>query len=76
MYYGEGYMMGMHGFWWLFWALAVVAGIVLFWGSGRPSQSSARPRETALELLRRRLAGGEITPQDYETRKALLDRDG
>jgi uncharacterized membrane protein len=26
-------------------------------------------------MLRRRLAAGEITPQEYEDRKALLDRD-
>jgi putative membrane protein len=76
MHYGDGYMMGIHGFWWIFWLLVVAVGLGLFWGWGRSGRGSARPRETAQELLRRRLASGEITPQDYEARKALLDRDG
>jgi putative membrane protein len=76
MHYGDGYMMGMHGFWWLFWLLAVAVALGLFWSWGRSGRGRARPRETAQELLRRRLASGEITPQDYEARKALLDRDG
>ena len=33
------------------------------------------PRETPHEVLRRRLAAGEITTDEYEQRKALLGRD-
>ena len=39
------------------------------------SRRGDHPRETPHEVLRRRLANGEITPQEYEGRKALLDRD-
>ena len=70
-------MGGMHGWWWLF--LLLVIGAVLFYGWGRPGRRGDRPRETQdetpHEVLRRRLASGEITPQQYEERKALLDRD-
>lgn len=74
MFYDGGYTMGgMHGLWWLFWI--ILLGVLLFYGWGRPSQSRRGPRETPHEVLRRRLANGEVTPQQYEERKALLDRD-
>lgn len=72
MFY-DGGMLGMHGWWWFFWLL-VVAG-VLFYGWGRPGRRRDHPREAPHEVLRRRLANGEITPQQYEERKVLLDRD-
>lgn len=73
MFYGRGYMGGMHGFWWLFWL--TVIGVALFNGWGRRGGCSDHPRETPHEVLRRRLANEEITPQEHEERKALLDRD-
>ena len=33
------------------------------------------PQDKTLELLRRRLASGAITAQQYEEHKTLLDRD-
>ncbi len=74
MFYDGGYYMGgMHGLWWLFW-LALI-GVLVFYGWGRPSEQRRRPRETPHEALRRRLANGEITPEQYEEREALLGRD-
>jgi putative membrane protein len=78
MMYDGGYMMGgMHGLWWLFWL--VLLGVFVFGGWGRSgdrwNRSHETPRETPHELLHRRLAGGDITPAEYEERKALLDRD-
>jgi putative membrane protein len=78
MYYEGGYFMGgMHWLWWLFWVGLI--GVILFYGWGRPSEQRRRshetPRETPHEVLHRRLASGEITPEQYEERKALLDRD-
>ena len=73
MFYDGGSMMGMHWFWWLFWVALLAAIFFAPWGfAGRGGKP---PRETAHEVLRRRLATGEITPQEYEQRKALLDRD-
>lgn len=71
MPYGDNYMVGMHGLWWLFWLIAI--GVVLFFVLGRAGQRNERARETPEELLRRRLAGGQITPEEFEKRKALLD---
>ena len=74
MFYDGGYSMGgMHGLWWFFW-LALI-GVLVFYGWGSPSAKHRRPRETPLDVLKRRLASGEIAPEQYEQRKALLDRD-
>lgn len=74
MYFGNGfYMGGMHGLWWLFWTVLIVAVVYAAWG--RPSGRRHGSRETPHEVLRRRLASGEIDAQEYEQRKALLDRD-
>ena len=74
MFYDGGYFMGgMHGLWWIFWVLLI--GVLLFYLWSRRDDASRGPRETPDEVLRRRLASGEIAPEEYEKRKALLDRD-
>jgi len=53
----------------LFWG-AVIAAIVLV------ARSLGAPRkdgDAALQMLRKRLAAGEITPDDYERMKRLLE---
>jgi putative membrane protein len=66
-------MGGMHTFWWIFWLILV---IIFFYAVWSPQQRSRRSeRESPRELLQRRLAKGEITPEAYEQAKALLDRD-
>ena len=72
-YDGAYSMAGMHGLWWFFWMALI--GVLVFYGWGSPSTRRQRPRETPLDVLKRRLASGEITPEQYEQRKALLDRD-
>ncbi len=75
MFHDAGFFMGgMHALWWLFW-IGLVA-IIVFYGWGSPSHRRRPPRETPHEVLQRRLAGGEISPEEYDKRKALLDRDG
>ena len=71
-------MMGMHGLWWSFLiaiaiAIALVAVFVV-WRVGAAAMWRNRPRETAHEILRRRLGSGDINAEEYEKRKALLDR--
>lgn len=73
MFHDGGYMIGMHWFWWLFWAAVFAAIFLAPWGY--PARHRAPLRESPHEVLRRRLAAGEITTQEYEQRKALLDRD-
>lgn len=74
MFHDEGFFMGgMHFLWWIFW-LALI-GVIVFYAWGRPGEQGRRPRESPREVLQRRLANGEITPEQYQERKALLDRD-
>ncbi len=68
-YFGETFW-GMHFFWWLFWIVAIV---LLF--SPIAPISPGRRRLTPLEVLQRRYAAGEVSTDQYEERKAKLERD-
>lgn len=73
MYFGDGYyMVGMHAFWWLFWMIVLVM-LVLALRPGA-NRRGERQRETPHDILRRRLANGEIKPEEYEQLKQVLDR--
>ena len=72
-YVPYGYMMGMHALWWFFWIAVVIA--LVFWGRGGSPMRRGRGRETPHEVLRRRLANGEISTEEYEKRKGILDQD-
>lgn len=68
-----GYHMGgMHLVGWLLWIVVVV---VLVWVLRAARTDHPPDRESPQETLRRRLARGEITPEEYERTKLLLDRD-
>ena len=73
MFHDSTYMLGMHWFWWLFFLALLAALFFAPWGY--PVRRNRPARESPHEVLRRRLAAGEITPQEYQQRKALLDRD-
>jgi putative membrane protein len=74
MVYDGGYFMGgMHWIWWIFW-LALI-GIIVFYGGRRTNDRRHGSRETPHEVLKRRLANGEVSAEEYEQRKVLLDRD-
>lgn len=74
MFFDYGYaMMGMHVVWWIFWI--VVLAVLLFATRGRWGGRDGGVPETPREVLQRRLAAGEITPDEYEQRMALLNRD-
>ena len=63
---------GMHLFWWLFWVGLIVAAFSTVTPVPR-SQAKSGPR--ALDILRRRYAAGQVTTEEYERRKAVLERD-
>lgn len=72
MFYDGWYGFGMHAFWWIFWVMAIA---FVAWALAGGSGARARERETPLDTLRRRYARGEIGTQEYEERKAVLERD-
>jgi putative membrane protein len=76
MFDDGGYMMGsVHGLWWILW-LVVLIGLVVFYVWGQPGVRRQDSRDTPLDVLKRRLASGELSPEEYEKRKALLDGEG
>jgi len=75
MFYDGGFFMGgMHFLWWIF-GVALIGALAFYGWRGRSGQGSSSP-ESPHEVLRRRMASGEITPEQYEQRRTLLDRDG
>lgn len=76
-YIPYGYMMGMHALWWFFWIALVIAVVIALgvWARGGSAGYRKPPRETPHEVLFRRLANGEISAEEYEKRKAILDQD-
>lgn len=74
MGYGHGWMWGTP-FPWVFWILIitalVVAAMVLL---RRPAGGSGSAGPTALEILERRYAAGDISTEEFEERKARLSR--
>jgi putative membrane protein len=71
MYNAEYHMWGMHIFWWLFWLVLFLA----FFGWFEPVPRKKRKKQSGLEILQMRFAKGEITKEEYEERKAILERD-
>lgn len=65
--YGSGWWvwMALMGFFWLLLAGGVIA--VTAWVLGRARSEAARPRgESALDIVKRRYANGEIGKEEYE----------
>jgi putative membrane protein len=63
------------------WGLAWLAFVVLFWGgliallvwAVHSASTPRRPPDSAMQVLKRRLAAGEITQEEYERIKRLLE---
>ncbi|MGH9533275.1 MAG: SHOCT domain-containing protein [Terriglobales bacterium] len=63
------------GWWWIWWIVWVVIIILAFaWWTPLGGRTRIY-RETPLEVLRRRLASGEISVQEYEQKRTILLRD-
>jgi len=71
MLHGNGWFFGMHIFWWFFWVAIVVGVVALLRSAPRRTER----REDARALLRERYAAWEISEEEYEERKRVLDRD-
>jgi putative membrane protein len=54
-----------------FWALVVVAVVVLFRGSKSSGQESS-PHQDPMDILNQRFARGEIDEDEYHARSAVL----
>ena len=65
---------GMSGVWWLFWVFALIALFAFAVPVPRTRWRELRD-SSPFAILQRRYAAGEITTEQYEERKAVLERD-
>ena len=73
MHFYEGYHYGgMHLIWW------IICVILIIWIFGTPYQIPGEKRKpnSPLDILQKRFAGGSITEEEYDERKAILMKDG
>ena len=65
------YYWGMHWVWWFVWIM------LLFWIFALPYNipGQRNRRESALDILQRRFALGQITKEEYEEAKNILEKD-
>ena len=66
------YWWGMSWIWWTFWVILIVAFAMFLVPVPR---SRVRHYDDPLRILARRYAAGEITHEEYEERRARLERD-
>lgn len=72
MHFYDGYhFWGMHFVWWIIW----IALLIWIFASPWPIPGSRNKVESPLEVLQKRYAKGEISTEEYEERKATLERD-
>ena len=67
----ESYFWGMHVFWWIFWVALIIIAVFTFRGRPRNMPGDAGP----LEILQRRYVNGEISKEEYEEKKAVLEQE-
>ena len=70
MYYNYSYG-GMHLIWWLVWMF------LLFWIFALPYNIPGQRwrKESPLDILQKRFASGELTNEEYQDKKKILEND-
>lgn len=68
MFYSN-YYWGMNFIWWIIWF------IIIFWIFATPYDipGQRRKKDSPLDILRSRFAAGQITTQEFEERKKMLE---
>ena len=61
---------GMHGFWWLFWVIVL---IVFFLALKPYLIGGNKGKDSSLDILRRKYAAGDISKEEFEERKRVLE---
>lgn len=69
---GTGGWIAMIAMMTIFWSLVILAGVMIFRGSGRSRLGGGTQDRGALEILDERLARGEVDREEYEARRAAL----
>ena len=65
----NNYLWGMHFIWWVIWIILIIwVFVVLIKGPGHKNDS-------ALDILEKRFASGEITIEEYQEKRKILEND-
>ncbi len=69
MFYYDNHFWGMHVAWWFVW------GVLLFWIFATPYNIPGQraKRATPLDILKKRLATGDISSKEFEEKKKFLE---
>jgi putative membrane protein len=71
MYDNYGEFGGMHWIWWILWMLLLIWIFATPWDI--PGQRTTR--ETPIDILKRRFANAEITKEEFDERKKILQQN-
>ncbi|CAN5194260.1 hypothetical protein BH09BAC6_BH09BAC6_09990 [soil metagenome] len=68
MMYNGGFW-GMHPLWWVLWI------VIIFWIFATPYDipGQRRRKDSPLDILKKRFAAGEITAEEYQEKKKILE---
>jgi len=71
MFYDGYHFWGMHVIWWFAWIS------LLFWIFVTPYDvpGQRKKKDSPLDILRKRLASGQITTEEYQEKKRILEND-
>ena len=73
----DGNIFGMHFYWWLFFIIIIV-GVLIYNNSSLNKNKISNKysdKETAIDVLEKRFARGEISKEEFEERKAVLEEN-
>ena len=68
IFYSAYYFFGMHVIWWVVWILFIIWVFITPFFYGR-----VRGGDTSYNILRKRFASGEITKEEYQEAKRVLE---
>lgn len=68
MNFENNHLNGIHFIWWILGVLILVSGFMVLYY--RPK---SRVMDTPIEILKKRLAKGEITQDEFQEKKILVD---
>ncbi|MEO6302586.1 MAG: SHOCT domain-containing protein [Bacteroidia bacterium] len=71
MFYDGYHFFGMHLIWWFVWVM------LLFWIFATPYEIpyQMKKKNSALHILQKRFASGQINKEQYQEPKAILEKD-
>ena len=69
--YNGYHFFGMHLMWWFMWL------VLLFWIFATPYDipGQRKKKDSSFDILQKRFASGQITKEEYQERKKILEND-